>query len=240
MDNNIFLLQGFKPFYNKMIMSLSTRTRCPYILLIMNCYAYSHKSALQRETWLQHLPPNIIYYHVVGDPNLCADFEFVDDDPAARVLIVKTCDDYNSLPKKVIAAYSAVNETFDYDYIFKTDDDQDLVNPRFFSMICNIISTREPKVHYAGNVVNVKTPYVSKYYTIHPELPSNLLIKATVYCSGRFYLLSEMAVEDLLQRREEIEGEYLEDYAIGLYLSEELKQNGGLLHIPTSDYFCDC
>jgi hypothetical protein len=105
-------------------------------------------------------------------------------------------------------------------------------------MICNIVSTNT-LLNYAGNVVRVTTPYLSKYHTIHPELPCDLKIYPTDYCSGRFYLLSSLAVEDLLQKRTQIEQEYLEDYAIGFHLREELKQNSGILHIPTSNFFQD-
>lgn len=214
------------------------KTSCPYILLIMNCRVYSYKAQLQRDTWLKTIPSNIHYYHVIGDPKLDTEYSFNEDD---RVLSVRTEDDYNSLPKKVISAYSAIHETFNYNYIFKTDDDQDLINPRFFEMITNIVSRKQSidQIHYAGNIVHVKTPYLSKYHTIHPELPPNLKIYPTDYCSGRFYLLSALAVEDLLQKRAQIEEEYLEDYAIGFHLKEELKQNSGLLHIHTSNFFQD-
>ena len=35
-----------------------------------------------------------------------------------NVLFVKVADDYNSLPKKVIAAYSAVIQIFNFKYLF--------------------------------------------------------------------------------------------------------------------------
>ena len=57
------------------------------------------------------------------------------------------------------------------------------------------------KIHYSGNVVNVNQAYISQYHKIHPELPLDLPILPTKYCSGRFYILSCEAVDDLLKKR---------------------------------------
>ena len=59
----------------------------------------------------------------------------------------------------------------------------------------------------------------------------------TKYCSGRFYFLSKNAVFNLISKRNNIEKEYLEDYAIGYYLDEIYKIN--LLNISTNQYFTD-
>ena len=102
-----------------------------YILLILNCYKYKYKADRQIETWLKKLNSNIIYFHVIGDVEKCknndndsADYFF---DFHNKILYTKTKDDYLSLPHKVITALEAVNNTYNYDYIFKTDDDQILI-----------------------------------------------------------------------------------------------------------------
>ena len=87
--------------------------------------------------------------------------------------------------KKVIRAYEAINESFYYKYLYKTDDDQILVNINFFEIIKKITNIT-PKIHYGGFVVDVKKEHISDYHKIHPELPTNLLVKKTQYCSGRF------------------------------------------------------
>ena len=205
-----------------------------YILLIMNCKKYQYKAQHQKNTWLKTLTSKLIYYHVVGDETLEKDFDFDDEE---RILRLKVADDYNSLPKKVIAAYNAVNETFNYKYIFKTDDDQNLVNEKFFDTIINILNTKSEGVHYGGNVVDVPQPYLSQYHRIHPELPSHLPVYQTKYCSGRFYFLSKIAVLDLIMRKHQIEKEYLEDYAIGFNLYPFLKKN--IMNLKTDNYFKD-
>jgi len=205
-----------------------------YILLIMNCKKYMKKALYQKNTWLKIIPSFIKYYHVIGDDKLNEEYVF---DDVTNILWVKTADDYVSLPKKVIAAYNAINNTFNYKYILKTDDDQILVNPYFFNVLYNILEMREPQIHYGGYIIDNKIPHISQYHKIHPELPSDLVILATKYCSGRFYFLSRDATIYLLTKREKINKEYFEDYAIGYHLNLKYKQN--IIHLKTNNYFTD-
>ena len=72
---------------------------------------------------------------------------------------------------------------------------------------------------------------------MHPELPKHLPILQTQYCSGRFYILSNLAVQQLITKKDLIFKECLEDYAIGYYLDPILKKN--ILNIQTNKYFID-
>ena len=210
------------------------KPRQDFILLIMNCQKYQYKANHQKDTWLKTLTSKLVYYHVIGNHALEKDFLF---DNEERILWVKTDDDYNSLPKKVISSYYAINETFDYKYIFKTDDDQNLINPKFFDTIINILTVKIPQIHYGGHVVDVPFAYLSQYFRIHPELPRHLPVYQTKYCNGRFYFLSKIAILDLLVKRKQIESEFLEDYAIGFNLYSQLKTN--TLDVKSEDYFQD-
>lgn len=203
-----------------------------YVMLIMNCKKYHQKALFQKQTWLKKCPDYLQYYHVIGDPNLKSDFEFNNRD---HILTVNTPDDYVSLPKKVISAYIAVYKTFNFKYIFKTDDDQILVKPSFFHILPTLLETKQS--HYGGYVVDVKRPYLSKYNLIHPELPQYIPILQTQYCSGRFYFLSCAATEDLILKKHLIEKECLEDYAIGYNLGTKFKEN--IMSISTNDFFTD-
>lgn len=205
-----------------------------FILLIMNCKKYVKKALFQKNTWLKQIPSYIRYYHVIGDETLDTDYTF---DNVNLILWVKVADDYNSLPKKVISAYNAICETFNFKYLFKTDDDQILVKPMFFDTITNLISNMIPQPHYGGYIVNVTKPYLSEYHKIHPELPKKLPILQTKYCSGRFYFLSKSAITNLINKRIDIKNEYLEDYAIGFHLDERFKTN--ILNISTNHFFTD-
>jgi hypothetical protein len=205
-----------------------------FILLIFNCKRYRYKALKQKETWLKDftLMP---YFHVIGEPDLDIEYKL---DFINRILYVKVNDDYNSLPKKVIAAYSAINNIYTFKYIFKTDDDQNLTNIRFLETTKDILLQKIPKIHYGGYVVNVDQPYLSQYNNIHPELPENLPILETQYCSGRFYLLSHNAVTSLLIKKDSICEEFLEDYAIGYHMPVAVyKEN--ILRLKTEDIFFD-
>ena len=127
--------------------------------------------------------------------------------------------------------------TFQFKYIFKTDDDQILVKPKFFDTLYNLLNSIKPSPHYGGYIVDVKQPYLSQYNKIHPELPSNLPLYVTKYCSGRFYFLSKSALSNLINKRENIIKEYLEDYAIGFNLDSQFKIN--MLNLTTNNFFTD-
>lgn len=213
-----------------------------YILLILNCYKYKYKAERQIETWLKKLDNknnnsnnNIIYFHVIGDVEKCknndADYFF---DFYNKILYTKTKDDYLSLPHKVITALEAVNHTFNYDYIFKTDDDQELVDDGFFNKMMTTLSTKN--YNYGGRLLNVNDHY-STYYTVHSELPKKLLLRRTSYCSGRFYFLSKAAVVNLVCKKEHIKEHVIEDHAIGYYMDEHLKKNA--LHFLSDRFFRD-
>jgi len=204
-----------------------------YILLIMNCKKYLNKAEVQKKTWLKNIPSYLQFYHVIGDEKLEEDFKFDDE---SQILWLKVADDYNSLPKKVIAAYNAINLTFNYKYIYKTDDDQILVNDKFLDIVKGLTS-RTPIIHYGGYIVDVKQNYLSQYHKIHPELPEYLPVLQTKYCSGRFYFLSKPAIENLIRKRLLIEKEYLEDYAIGYNLDPYFKLN--MLNLLTNKFFMD-
>ena len=205
-----------------------------FIMLIMNCKKYVKKAQFQKMTWLPKIPAYLRFYHVIGDETLDSSFKF---DDANNVLWVRVADDYNSLPKKVIAAYEAIYDTFQFKYMFKTDDDQILVNPKFFDTITGLITGMVQPPHYGGYIVDVKQPYLSQYNRIHPELPKQLPLYVTKYCSGRFYFLSRSAISNLINKKDDIEKEYLEDYAIGFHLDARFKTN--ILSLATNKVFTD-
>ena len=207
-----------------------------FILLVFNCNKYRYKAIQQKQTWLLDIPSNLIYFHVIGDPLLDKDYLF---DFLENILYVKTDDDYISLPKKVIKAYNTIQETFFFKYIFKTDDDQHVEQTQFFQTLMNVLIKIQPKIHYGGKIVDVKIPYISEYYKLHPELPKDLKILPTQYCNGRFYFLSSEAILSLtnVKNKTLIEKEYLEDYAIGFHLASFLKDN--IMNLTTDKFFVD-
>lgn len=206
----------------------------PYILLIMSCLQYKEKAQKQKDSWLKKLPSSIIYYHVIGIPLL--DREFIISE-TSRVLYVKTKDDYISLPQKVIAAYNAICRSFDFQYILKTDDDQNVVVDDFFNIVVKKIESNTYPYYYGGKIIDVKRPYYSQYHKIHPELPPDLPILQTKYCNGRFYFLHHEAAYSLVEKKSLFQQEYLEDYAVGFHLNDKYKQN--ILFIDSDNFLRD-
>jgi hypothetical protein len=208
-----------------------------YILLILNCYKYAYKAKKQKEGWLKILENNnldISYFHVIGDSSKCCELEYMFDHKN-KILYTNTKDDYVSLPHKVITSFKAINETFEYEYIFKTDDDQLLLNENFFSCLVNEIN--KTKYHYGGHNCVVKDHY-STYYTLHDELPRNIFLKGTTYCNGRFYILSNTSVNYLIKNKfDVIKQDIIEDHSIGLHLDNNLKKH--FLNIENYKYFVD-
>lgn len=237
-----------------MDITIREKVNKPFILLILNCEKYRHKAEKQKETWLKAIRENkdIDYFHIIGSKEKCAATKskkhLFDNDN--RILYTATNDDYLSLPDKIITAMNAINETYHYKYIFKTDDDQNVIQPSFFKTIMQILSIASNgsadasgvkgaaplPYHYGGFKISVPDHY-STYYTVHNELPRKLFLKATEYCNGRFYLLSKEAVENLLKKKEDISKHIIEDHAIGLYLDSQYRQK--CLGLKTGNYFKD-
>lgn len=186
-----------------------------YILLIMTCEKYRYKTECQLENWLNKI--NIPYFHVMGNEHLETPYRFEEN-----ILYVKTPDDYCSLPSKVISAYEAVYQEFDFKYIFKTDDDQMLTDPSFFDRLIGQLNS-QTDVHYGGRICHITEECISGYWEYHPELPKTIKMYPTKYCNGRFYILSKRGVSSLLPQKDNIYKEYLEDYAIGYHLDPAYK-----------------
>ena len=202
-----------------------------YILLIMNCEKYNFKSQKQKETWLNfdNIKPIQLYFHVIGNINLDKNYNF---DFENNILYIKVEDDYISLPKKVIRSFEAILDKFkNIKYVFKTDDDQNLINYNFLNTLIKFLNNKQPKIHYGGKILNIEAPFISQYYKIHKELPNNLIINPTIYCNGRFYFLSFDALNFLINNKINIEKEYFEDYSIGLNLDNIFKQKIGRAHV---------
>jgi hypothetical protein len=173
----------------------------------------------QRNTWLKTLPSNIIYFHIIGDSVRCGSSNY-QIDLHNHMIYTNTKDDYLSLPHKIVNAMQAIHDSIEYDYIYKSDDNVMPVYPSFFSWL----EEHRLSYDYGGRAIDLEDHY-SNYWTVHNELPRELFLQKTLYCIGRFYFLSHKAVSDLMTKKEIISSRIIEDHAIGLYLSDDLKHN---------------
>jgi hypothetical protein len=209
-----------------------------FILIILNCKKYKSKAEIQKKHWLNNLNANISYFHIIGDKEKCGTNDYLFDN-LNNILYVNTEDDYLSLPHKVISAIDAINKTYNYKYILKTDDDQMLINENYFNTTLSVLCKKE--FDYGGFLVNVPD-HISKYWMVHDCLPRNLFLKGTQYCNGRFYILSNKIVNILITKKESIKKYIIEDHCIGLHIPEEykkniLKFNNNLIFIDMEKYF---
>ena len=190
-----------------------------YVIIILNCNIpkHLHTANIQRNTWLKNEPN---YYHIIGDPSKCGDNKYIIDQPN-KMIYTNTGDDYNSLPAKVITAFLAVQETMDVDYIFKTDDNQMLQKPYEIKGLCKLLNKN---IDYGGLVVKMNT-HVSGLFTTHPEFPKNIILEGCAYCTGPFYILSNNALNNVLEKYEDICKRVVEDHAIGFYLEPKYSKN---------------
>ena len=217
---------------------INLKKKSEIILLILNCEKYRNKAIIQKKSWLKNLPKNMIYYHVIGKPSLFEsnnnDYLFDDEE---RILYVNTKDDYTSLPAKVITALNSINNEYNYNYIYKTDDDQLLIKDNFFSEFLYKKLNNEIKYYYGGHTIELKHDVISTYYTVHDELSRNLILEKTKYSNGRFYFLHKEAVKNLIIKKKDISKREIEDHAIGYFLDEKYKKN--ILNFNNNLYFVD-
>jgi len=219
----------------KAIYKTSKKIKKDYILLILHCEKYKFNRIIQMNTYLKYLPEKINYYHIIGNSNLEKEYEFYENE---KIIVVKSEDDYLYLPLKIMKAYQAIYDTYDFKYIFKTDDTQICIYKDFFDDLINKLikfEENDNKSHYGGFIVNLEKQKLCEHYKNHSELPNNRLLLPTIYCSGSFYYLSSDAMNNLIVKKEEIIKDYLEDYSIGYNLSNQFKKN--MIHIPIEVIF---
>jgi hypothetical protein len=86
------------------------------LVLILSCEKTRDRREACLETWLRHIPPGIIYKFVIGRPGKAA---VTADD----YLYVDAPDTYLGLPEKVWQMCQQALMHWDFEWLFKTDDD---------------------------------------------------------------------------------------------------------------------
>ena len=188
----------------------------PFILLILNCKKYNYKRLRQKKDWLDScLPDEFRYFHIQGDPSLNMPYviDFSDN------LITVQCDDgYMSFPKKMALAFKCINETYNYDYVLKTDDDLKLIKKDFFFTMQKYL--QKNTIDYGGKTVIFKKPHRTWQHCTDTNQTS-ILLEKTTYCSGHFYFIKKNIIETVLARYfHEICKRIIEDHTFGCFISK--------------------
>lgn len=126
-------------------------------LLIPTCKKNSGKMEAVRKTWASQLSKyGFRYLFLLGDPSL--ETAQVKDD----ILIVPCADDYESLLLKLSLGYKFIYQNFNFDYVYKIDDD---CYPDLNKLSRDILPQLKGKqfaggdVHRKGNSMNNKWHY---------------------------------------------------------------------------------
>lgn len=90
-----------------------------------------------RETWLSHPQSNIDCLFFIGDDSPL-------EEPEQDVVVLRANDDYDHLPEKVLAFFRHALQYYDFDWLFKCDDDTYLDLSRLQSLI-------EPGIDFIGD-----------------------------------------------------------------------------------------
>ena len=213
-----------------------------FVFIILNCKKYAYKKEIQKKEWLHKLPDNIVYFHVIGDKELCGEKDYILDN-SNKILYVNTKDDYVSLPDKVITAIEAINKNYIYKHLLKTDDDQIMINEAYFLEVISQLNDPSHKYNYGGKICVIARDVISNYCMYHASigidngLPKDILLKKTNYCNGRFYTLSYQVTNELIKQKNEIRKHIIEDHCIGLHIPQKYKNE--IFVIRNDEIFID-
>ncbi len=105
----------------------SDRSHAKILVGICSCSRYPGKREAVRSTWLSQPYKNVTCQFFIGGR------ESLSDEPDTVVLPVD--DSYEGLPEKVIAFFAHALEHFEFDWLFKCDDDTYVVLDRLHDLI---------------------------------------------------------------------------------------------------------
>ena len=108
----------------------------PRILVgICSCHQHAERREAVRKTWLRELPEQLTAVFFVGQGGAC---------PEPGVVRLPVPDDYGSLSTKVLSFYRYALQHYDFDYLFKCDDDT-YVHPE------RLLALPSPDVDFVGS-----------------------------------------------------------------------------------------
>jgi hypothetical protein len=205
-----------------------------YVLIILSCKKYrKERREGQVVQFLTNdkIMNNIPYFHVEGNQGLFKFKKYKNKqyviNKKEKVIYTNTKDDYLSLAHKVIMAFKAIVENFDFKYILKTDDDQRLIYPNFFSELHPRLIQLKPD--YVGRIFNMPKKVEQYQPVVHKEdgFPTGYVVGDDLpFTNGRFYALSKRNVTDLVENKFKlIKEELCEDWAIAKYQKLEYRKN---------------
>jgi len=199
------------------------------LLVFVPSHAGDDRRDILRETWLQDEKDKVKCMFVVGNIDNAANKEAILREQAAHkdIFILETGDDYDSLTDKVLVGFKLAYETFNFEFMLKTDTDSLVFLPRLFELIKDY--PRE------NTYVGVQAWRNGDIY----KLPSF----RTPYMLGGGYLLSRDLVEYFADYQHKMNRYFAEDLTVGAHF---INMQVNSIDIPRSvfkvnaDSFCAC
>lgn len=197
------------------------------IILIITCAKNINKINILRKLWVHHLKSlGITCLFVIGN-NCTRPTKIIDD-----VLLVNASDFYEGLPEKIFRAYQFLYENFQFNYIFKIDDDV-VLNP------LNLIKTK-----LEGDYIGIKKKidksfnrYWHKGKCHNSSLnnigyPINRIYLDTYHAKGESgYFLSKKAIQSILKYEKYIITDLYEDKVFG-----DILRKDGIILTESNNY----
>lgn len=183
-----------------------------YIIAILTCEKNKDRLEAVRETWVKDFTDNSKVFYVFARPGGNTEL-------TGNILYLDCPESYEEGPRKVVALYNFLIKNFDFDYIYKCDDDT------YVDVQAMLRLDLEGK-DYIGNFVTDKRTAIDP--TAHYGKCSNKLLEVPYQGKflvpwargGRGYLLSKRAAENLCKLvTEQNFAEIFEDKMVGEILS---------------------
>jgi len=181
------------------------------VIGIISCKKYTDNQDVIRNTWLKNYNnPNIDIYFVIGDGNN----DIVDD-----TIELDCKDNYEDLPAKIISFIKFCYNNFEYDYLFKIDDD-------CYVNFENLEKLDLFDIDYSGHVINKRSfdPQWHVGKCTDEELNNTIYNGKSINnrCSGPGYVLSNYATRVIIDNYSDydVESELYEDKLIADILAD--------------------
>lgn len=176
------------------------------LIIILTFHKNFERRKIQRDSWLQELPPHMSYMYILGNrdtvrwdsPEQKLSYEKEYKQNSDMLETKEVVETYRNIGEKVFWSFEWASQ-FDVEYIVKTDDDLQLKT----YMLMQIFEQRPKNELYAywGYVYDNKYPVRdehSQWYLSKSDYP--LDSKFPAYCCGGFYFLSKALAVKVSQK----------------------------------------
>jgi len=111
---------------------INERSNVDFIFLIVS-------NSDESKGWYNNIPDNTLYIRVVGDESISESYQF---NNTKCTLYMKMENSINVLQDNILSVIEAVNQRFDYKYIFKTNYNETMINPKSFGNLLNVLNQK--------------------------------------------------------------------------------------------------